>query len=445
MRDIVAAAAVDQNPPLYNVGMRAWVALAGDSEAALRWPSIVASAATASALFLLARRFAGIEAALYASLLFAASEPELYYAREARSYAVVGLLCTVSYFLFLANLARPAWRTALALGGVNAAAAWTHFTAILALVAQLATAVVHARARPRAVALYAAGQVLALALFAPWIGPLLANLPRAGAFWLAPPTLADAREVVGELAGGEGALVAQIAVLAVAGAALLLAARGARASSPPPSAVAAGDAPGTARVAVVAFAAWAVVPIALAYALSQRTPAFGTRYLLFSSLGWFLLVAAALARLPIHGALRAAAALAIAILAASQLDWHRTRNADWRAAVAFAEPGPGTAIVVAPAWQCLPFAYYLDRASFPDEARRARALAEARVACATSPRDVAVADLARATRVVVAFGKGVSPDFRSLFAALERAGFARAPARPFPGGNVVELRRSGAP
>src|SRR5262249_46693842 len=162
------------NPPLYNLAIRPCLGLFGTSESATRSLSVVASAATAAALFLSCRRFYGIEAALYASLLFAASEPQLYYAREARSYAMVGLLSLLSFHPFLAEMARPAWRTALTLGVVNAAAAYTHYTAILALLAQLAAAAFLLPSRRRALVRYAGGQLLALALFAPWIGALAA-------------------------------------------------------------------------------------------------------------------------------------------------------------------------------------------------------------------------------------------------------------------------------
>jgi mannosyltransferase len=439
--EVVAVSRHDQNPPLYNLLMRPWIAVFGDSEAAARWPSVMASAATASALFLLARRFFGIEAALYASLLFAASEPQLYYAREARSYAVVGLLCTISFHLFLANLERPLWHTALALGLVNAALAYTHFSAILALVAQLVAAAALLGARRRAVGLYAAGQAIALALFSPWLEALRSNLPQAGRFWLAPPSPEALREVALELAGGGAAAAGGCAVIALAAAAGRWRPRASSGD------LGSGDAAPQAVPDAVPLAvalSWAVVPVTLAFVLSQRVPAFGLRYLLFASLGWTLLVAAATSRLAVPGGARAAAACGLALLAAIGLDRSRSRSADWRMAALLADPGPGTAIVVAPAWQCLPFSYYLDREAFPDPERRAQRLASAGVQCVGDAADVDASRLGGVHRIAVLYGKGVPASFApSLFDRLERAGYARATARPFPGGLMVELRRSG--
>jgi len=423
--EIVAAARVNQNPPLYTLAMRPWLALFGTSEAAARSLSTLASAATAAALFLSSRRFFGIEAALYTSLFFAASEPQLDYAREARSYALVGLFCVLSFHLFFTQLARPAWRTAVALGLVNAAAAYTHFTAILAFVAQLACAALLLPSRRRAVFQYAMGQGLALALFAPWLGALGANLPERGKFWLAPPTLALAGETVVELAGGRAALAGQLVVLAIAAGAVIR--RGRRG--------------GEDRLAVALT--WAALPVIASFAISQRIPAFSLRYLLFASLGWFVAVGAATARLPAPAAARMVAAAALALASATSLGATRSRSADWRSALELTrtESGGRGVIAVAPEWQCLPYSYYLDREAFTDEPRRLARLAEARVSCITAPDELDPAQLGWPERITVVFGKDVPKGFDDLFFRLERAGYARNATRPFQGGNVVGLAR----
>jgi mannosyltransferase len=426
--EVISAARADQNPPLYNLAMRPWLALFGTSELAARSLSVLASAGTAALLFLSARRFFGIEAALYAALLFSASEPQLYYAREARSYALVGLLCVLSFHLFLRQIARPTWATALALGLVNAAAAYTHFTVILAFVAQLAVAIVLTRTRHRAALQYAVGQILALALFAPWLDALRANLPERGRFWLAPPSLEEVLAVTAELAGGAPALAGGLVVLALGAA---LARRRRQRADPVPLAI---------------VLAWAGVPVVVGWAVSQWTPAFSLRYLLFASLGWFVAVAAAAARLPVAGGGRVALAALVVLPSAANLDLARTRSADWRAAVAIAREVSGErgVVVVAPAWQCLPYSYYLDPASFPDDGARLARLADARVSCITSPAEIDPAHLGWPERIAVVFGKGVPADFGDLFSRLERAGYTRAAARPFPGGNVVALTIDGA-
>jgi mannosyltransferase len=433
-RAIVAVAQNDQNPPAYTLFLSAWVGLFGTSEAALRVPSLLAAAATAALLLLFVWRWFGGEAASYAVLLLAASEPHLYYAREARAYAVLGLLCVASYSVYLGLLERPTWRRALALAAVNALALYTHLAIGLAFVAQAVCALLYVRTNRRTVALYAASQLLAGAAFLPWLTALWRNLPVAGVFWLAPPDEARLWSVVAELAGGRAALIASLIAVAV----FVIAALAGRTRT----IVTSGD-----RRRLAVLAAWSVLPVASAFAVSQWIPVFRLRYELYASLGWFALLGAVLASLSMPRVARVAFALVIAAASASTLDWQRMRSPDWRRAAAFAvdTASARSAIVVSPSYQCLPFAYYADPEAFADAERTLERLARRRVACVMTETEVDLDRLGRPDRVITLVGADAPPDLAALPARIRRAGYQPAGAGDLGGIAYAVFRRPPRP
>src|ERR1051325_8835270 len=74
----------DVHPPLYFLSMIPWAAIAGTSEAALRFPSVVWSELTVAVLYRLVHELLGRRAALLAGLVAALSVFGVVYAQEAR-------------------------------------------------------------------------------------------------------------------------------------------------------------------------------------------------------------------------------------------------------------------------------------------------------------------------------------------------------------------------
>ena len=79
--------------PLYTLVLHAWGGLAGDSEWALRAPSLVFGVAVVPALAWLAVRWLGRDTAPWAAWLAAGSPFLVWYSQEARNYALL-ILCT---------------------------------------------------------------------------------------------------------------------------------------------------------------------------------------------------------------------------------------------------------------------------------------------------------------------------------------------------------------
>ena len=130
----------EANMAAYYLVLRAWVRL-GDSETTVRLLSCLAAMLAVPALYAAGARLFGRTA----GLLLAADTGRLWASQEARSYALVMCLTTVSWWLLLrAADARPgaaAWRSWTVYVVVTALAVYTHFFSALVLLAQATAAI----------------------------------------------------------------------------------------------------------------------------------------------------------------------------------------------------------------------------------------------------------------------------------------------------------------
>ncbi|MCS7178446.1 MAG: glycosyltransferase family 39 protein [Anaerolineae bacterium] len=87
LREMLVLSAREVIPPLYYLLLRAWIPLAGATEFALRWPSVLLGVLTVACAGRLAWRLTGRwPGALGAGLLFAVGTPFLWASREVRMY-----------------------------------------------------------------------------------------------------------------------------------------------------------------------------------------------------------------------------------------------------------------------------------------------------------------------------------------------------------------------
>ncbi|SCG79757.1 Dolichyl-phosphate-mannose-protein mannosyltransferase [Micromonospora rifamycinica] len=276
----------------YYLSVHAWTGLAGDSEAALRLPSVLAMAAAAGLTAVLGRRLFGSAAGLLAGLLFAVLPGTSRYAQEARPYALVTLLAVLATVLLVRALDRPGrWRWA----GYAAAVAGLGLAHLLALglVAAHAVAVLTGRpaadpARPGGTAepgqpgggtpggrwrdRRSAGWALAVLVAALLLTPLLVTAAGQRSHqldWIAPARPADLAALPGGLAqsGVVGGMLVGLAALGAARA-------GRR-----------GLLPG----------AGALLPVLLLFVAALAVPLWVPRYLFFTVPFGCLLAGAALA------------------------------------------------------------------------------------------------------------------------------------------------------
>jgi len=92
------------HPPFLHIVLKLWTALFGDGEAVLRIPSLIASVGIVAAAYGLGRQVLSHDAALWAAFLLALSPHQVFYAQEARMYALVSVLtlgAVLAYVRFL--------------------------------------------------------------------------------------------------------------------------------------------------------------------------------------------------------------------------------------------------------------------------------------------------------------------------------------------------------
>ncbi|MFQ3568286.1 MAG: glycosyltransferase family 39 protein [Aggregatilineales bacterium] len=182
--EIAEHAARDIHPPGYYWMLAIWRGLAGDSEFALRAPSVFASLLAIAVTFAIGRHLLGAGVGALAGLFAALNSFNIYYAQEARMYALLALWGAAGIWALLALLRRPTLRAALALGAINAAGLYTHYAYPLMLVVQGIVGILWLLAlahRPNAhkrgaLGTFLAAMAFALLLFAPLLPTALAQV-----------------------------------------------------------------------------------------------------------------------------------------------------------------------------------------------------------------------------------------------------------------------------
>lgn len=337
----------DATPPLYYLVAHAWGAFFGCGDSALRILSLAFSVLSGALLLDLGRRWLGLEAAVIATVLFSVSNLQLRYATEARCYTLVELLLLLSYRCFVAFLDAPKRRRALALAVINALLVQAHYVAALGLVPQLAIVVLF-RLRQRDVRdRYVRSQLLAAALCTPWAVYVLLHWPPITPQWLAVPDPEFLRYTFRLLLATPLEPVWYVLALVVVLAATAL--RTPRRLQ-------------GAALRLTLLAAWGIGVPFLAFAMSSRLSVVLPRYLLFASLGLYLLLGYVVSLAPARGWRKAAlVALLLVPTLASVRDVPIVR-ADWRSAINVAREhlvSPAERVIVSPEWESVTAAYYV--------------------------------------------------------------------------------------
>jgi mannosyltransferase len=302
----------------YYVFMHAWVSVFGDSDIALRAPSVIAMAVSAGLIAHLGGRLAGPRAGALAGLVFAVLPSTSRFAAEARPYAPAVLAAVVATVLLVRAWDRP---TVLRWSAYAAAVAVLGALHIVGLLLLAAHAWVLLAWRRRlwwhmAVAAFAAVAANApLFLYGAQQRHQVAYIPRV--------TMASAAEYADVVFGG-----AIICLIVIVFALFSLPLRY-------PSAI---------------FTAWAIIPALALIAFSFAMPMFLPRYLLYTSPGWALLAGLALSRIRLPWAvvaLTVVAMLGLPAQAAMRRDDGHQQATQTFAAIIAAKMHPGDGVVYA--------------------------------------------------------------------------------------------------
>lgn len=282
----------------YYALMHFWTAIFGDSELALRAPSMLAMVGVVWITALLGRTLTGPVSGMLAGLLLAFIPAISRFGHEARPYALASFAVVLATYLLVRALAHPTWARWSIYGAAVCVIGFVHAIALLALAAHGLAALFWAtagRARWRWLAAVTVGLLPLAPLL--WVGKSqysiqlsTADAPSPGLLLLFPAELFHS----GPAAGA-------VILAGLCGAAAMW-------TSPDRQL----------KPVVVLFLTWGAAPCLLLWLVSQIIPMWFTRYVLFSLPAWALLAATALVRFSVQR-VSLIAAVSVAGLAALSL------------------------------------------------------------------------------------------------------------------------------
>jgi mannosyltransferase len=180
------------HPPLYYLLLRPWLALAGDGEFALRFPSALAGVLTVALLLRVGRDWLGERAGAWAAFLLALNPFHVWYSQEARMYALLGLLSLAvlaAFWCVLRQRRRGGWAI---LGALSALAYATHYFALYLPLIEFVFLLATFRRYHHTLVRWAAVQALAVLPLAGWLAVLYTTAGGTfGIGWIPAPRLVD--------------------------------------------------------------------------------------------------------------------------------------------------------------------------------------------------------------------------------------------------------------
>jgi hypothetical protein len=312
LSDLIHWTAADIQPPLYYLLIWHTYIGFGQSEWALRFPSVLFNTLTIPLIYALARRLFTPRSpvSLLAGLLFAVSPLLVYYSQEARMYTLLVFEAVLAGYLLL-KITHPDHRgrgttrfdwLPLLYALIATAALYTHYFAAFLLMAHAVylLIILWQRGWPKTLLIRSLWMFgLSAVLFAPWLATLLSRLGDDPSYWSGALKLDEAaRKVVISFIAGEtvfeqtglwlalgflGLLLLMLAFLWVTRSNLEHSPR----PTPPP------DKP---RVTLFLLL-WLFLPPLLILVLSHQSPKFNPRYTLLAWPAFALVLAGLLARL----------------------------------------------------------------------------------------------------------------------------------------------------
>ncbi len=335
------------HPPLYYALLRIVVHF-GDSEIALRLPSALAGALTIPVLYSLGKWSAGRRAALAAAGMLALSPFHVWQSRDARMYALLGLLWVACLLSYVTLLRRRTWAAGAFFCLAHAAAYLTHYFALFLPLVELVDQIAHLRERGRFLRSWTGLQLVSALPFAGWMMVITQREAQYfGIGWVPRPSLVDLPWTLLNFTVGLADRVQPWEWLAFGVCMVLVAlAIGAPWRNP------------DSRWLVIS---WALGPIVAAFLLSLRRPVYMDRFLIGSLPGLLLLAAISWSGLGVKVRLVSGVVLAAAMSAAMVLLVYNpgAQKEEWREAAAQLERArPSEAIVVRALQIVVPLSYY---------------------------------------------------------------------------------------
>ena len=183
----------DVHPPGYQILLYLVMHVSGDSETALRLPSVILGILSVLAIYLLGAYVYTPKEGVLAAALMAASWTPLYYSQDARPYSLLllmSILTSLAWFRLARDVQerqRPRRSSVALYIAVAAAICYVHYYGLFLVFFQGCYSAIAFARRPRALIRVGIVYLAILALYTPWLPDLFADLARTET-WIPKPT-----------------------------------------------------------------------------------------------------------------------------------------------------------------------------------------------------------------------------------------------------------------
>ena len=366
---LVRWTALDIHPPLYYVLLHYWIAL-GESEIAVRGLSALVGVLNVWAIYALGRTLFDRRAAWLAACLLAVAPFHIWYSQEARMYTCITLFITVSVWLAFGVWGTRRWTTWVAFVLVTVAALYTHYYAVFGILLEnlfFSYLLVRRRLVRDLIWRWLAAQAAIFVLFLPWFPTFLLPITVGGGGWIAlgmgrPSFGVLAQTMVLYMVGPARASYPSIVRRLGYGLFLLLTLQGIWSRSSSRWAEERHEPPYSERECTAFCLAYLMLPLGIAWVVSQVfKPMYSARYMLPFLIPFLLLAARGIAH--IHAPIRRASVLValVACMGVGVVAQVATlEKPDWRGLGIdlIARSEENDLVLFMPGWHAKSFAYY---------------------------------------------------------------------------------------
>ncbi|MDO8672438.1 MAG: glycosyltransferase family 39 protein, partial [Dehalococcoidia bacterium] len=163
-------AALYLHPPFYYIVLHWWTQVAGASDWATRFPSVVFGTALVPLLFVVGKRLSGVSLGLFAAIIGALSPFLVHYSQEARDYSLAVTLSLASIYFLVAAIERGGPRDWSIWGAVSVVSAYTEYLFLLVFAAEAMSVVAFLILRRRRPSIHWLSAVLVVPVsLIPWL------------------------------------------------------------------------------------------------------------------------------------------------------------------------------------------------------------------------------------------------------------------------------------
>lgn len=341
----------DPNPPLYFILLKGWISLFGISEFSTRAFSTIFSACTVFVLYYLSRRFFNRETAFYVSLIFTVSQIHLYFSHETRGYTLIALLATLSFYFYLQTITVPSILNLIKYTLTITLLLYMHPVPVILIMIQFICLLLFFRKNLKGSLYIVAGQVITGILFGLWM--LKNRWFSEMRSWIPPPDPNKLKELLINYLNTE--FIYYLAILLLVIFILLIIIRIYQKKT------IAED-----IRSFILILLWGLLPILIIYFISQYSPRFVPRYMLFATPGLYLLIAYMISKFPVNNLIRVSLMVLILISSLKNFSLNPVKGEDWPEAISFMNKNrdDSTATIISADYQFMSFSYYYNKDIF---------------------------------------------------------------------------------